>query len=88
MTPRPMPLASQKAMAASTAASPVIDARRRPPGSRYSTGSPFGGTIGLAADRAAEPGAAKTSITGSPYLRAKSRSRWSCAGQPKMAPVP
>jgi len=23
-----------------------------------------------------------------PYLRAKSRSRWSCAGQPKDAPVP
>src|SRR5262249_598988 len=25
---------------------------------------------------------------GRPYLRAKSRSRWSWAGQPKMAPVP
>jgi hypothetical protein len=29
-----------------------------------------------------------TGVTASPYLRAKSRSRWSCAGQPKIAPVP
>jgi hypothetical protein len=30
----------------------------------------------------------KVDTTSSPYFRAKSRSRWSCAGQPKIAPVP
>ena len=49
---------------------------------------PFGGTNASAATRASESGAAKTSTTGSRYFRAKSRSRWSCAGQPKIAPVP
>ena len=34
------------------------------------------------------PSGRTTGMTGRPYLRAKSRSRWSCAGQPKMAPVP
>ena len=29
-----------------------------------------------------------TSTTGSPYVRAKSRSRWSCAGTAITAPVP
>ena len=48
--------------------------------------------VGLVADREASPGprpgGSTTGITGRPYLRAKSRSRWSCAGQPKIAPVP
>ena len=34
------------------------------------------------------PSGTTTGTTGSLYLRAKSRSRWSCAGQPKIAPVP
>ena len=34
------------------------------------------------------PSGATTACTFSPYLRAKSRSRWSCAAQPKIAPVP
>ena len=29
-----------------------------------------------------------TGVLPSPYLLTKSRSRWSCAGQPKIAPVP
>ena len=37
---------------------------------------------------ASAPCGSTTGVTESPYLRAKSRSRWSCAGQPKMAPVP
>ena len=87
-TPSPMPRASQKAIAASTASSPVMPLgagdraqvvdrlglrRHDRPRRRPAPPSPRG---------------AKTSITGSPYLRAKSRSRWSCAGQPKIAPVP
>ena len=34
------------------------------------------------------PSGITTGMTGRPYLLAKSRSRWSPDGQPKMAPVP
>ena len=48
--------------------------------------------IGLGADRRRSPGrhraAAPPAAPAGRSLRAKSRSRWSCAGQPKMAPVP
>ncbi len=37
---------------------------------------------------ASSPGGSTTTGTGSAYLAAKSRSRWSPHGQPKMAPVP
>jgi hypothetical protein len=37
---------------------------------------------------ASGPSGATTATTGRPYLRAKSRSRWSPEGQPKIAPVP
>ena len=43
--------------------------------------------IGFVADREAggsAPGGSTTGLTCRPYLRAKSRSRWSCAGQPKI----
>ena len=33
-------------------------------------------------------GGSTTGVLPRPYLLTKSRSRWSCAGQPKMAPVP
>ena len=39
-------------------------------------------------DAASSPGGSTTAGVARPYLRAKSRSRWSPAGQPKMAPVP
>ncbi len=34
------------------------------------------------------PSGQTTGVLPSLYLLTKSRSRWSCAGQPKMAPVP
>ena len=37
---------------------------------------------------ASPPFGSTTGVTSSPYFRAKSRSRWSCAGQPKSEPVP
>jgi len=39
-------------------------------------------------DPASSPGGSTTAGVARPYFRAKSRSRWSPAGQPKMAPVP
>ena len=53
--------------------SPSFSTKASVPTSKVAGSVPFGATTGM---------------TGRPYLRAKSRSRWSCAGQPKMAPSP
>ena len=55
----------------------VDDRRRRRAISATRLRARFGSALG-----------ATTGMTGRPYLRANSMSRWSCAGQPKMAPVP
>jgi hypothetical protein len=46
------------------------------------------GFLGNLEGRASPSSGITTGMTGRPYLRAKSRSRWSPDGQPKMAPVP
>jgi len=52
------------------------------------TACSLGGTKAVSATGLGSSSAMKVSITGKSYLRQKSRSRWSCAGQPKIAPVP
>ncbi len=42
----------------------------------------------VAPSAASCPGSLTTTRTGSPYVRANSKSRWSCAGTAMMAPVP
>ena len=82
-----MPRASAQSMVASMASCPV--AVSMPAGwSIQRTVSVLGGTKAVSATRVSSSKAVKVSMTGRSYFRAKSRSRWSWAGQPKMAPVP
>ena len=82
-----MPCASAQSIVASMASWPV--ASWIPAGwSIQRTRSVLGGTKASSPTPAPSSRATKVSMTGRSYLRAKSRSRWSCAGQPKMAPVP
>ncbi len=84
-TPRPAPSASSRAIAARLPSSADIPSRKP---ELISVAGPSCATVPIANSSARSPGGSTTTGTSSPYLRAKSRSRWSPHGHPNTAPVP